>query len=300
VATVEGVAPPRGWRVWWEAARPRTLPAALAPIAVGTATAHAAGQGRPGVAALALATALALQIAANLANDVFDYERGADGEDRLGPPRATQQGWVRPESMRRAAVGCLAVAVCLGLGLVWRGGWPIALAGIASLVAALAYTGGPWPLGYHGLGDLTVFIFFGLVGVVGSHYVQALSPSSAAFAAAIPVGLLATAILAVNNLRDIDADRRAGKHTLAVRMGPLWTRRYYMALVAGAPVSVVAAVATETLSPGALLSLALVPALIGLARAGRHLANAELNALLAATARYGTLFCLALAVGVAA
>lgn len=249
---------------------------------------------------MALATALALQVGANLANDVFDFERGADGEDRLGPPRATQQGWVRPQSMRRAAVACLAVAACLGLGLVWRGGGPIALAGIASLTAALAYTGGPWPLGYHGLGDLTVFVFFGLVGVVGSHYVQALSPSGAAFAAAIPVGLLATAILAVNNLRDLDADRRTGKRTLAVRMGPLWTRRYYVALLAGAPCVVVAGVAAGTLPAGALLSLALVPALAGLARAVGRSAGAELNALLAATARYGTLFCLALALGVAA
>jgi 1,4-dihydroxy-2-naphthoate octaprenyltransferase len=216
---------------WLLAARPRTLVAGLVPIAVGSAIAASQGVSRPGVAALAALTALLLQITANLANDVFDFERGADDTDRLGPARAVATGLLTPAAVRRATLVCAAAAAVAGLGLVWIGGWPIAIAGAASLVAAIAYTGGPWPLGYHGLGDLCTFLFFGVVGVAGSYYVQAGELSGLALAASIPVGCLVTAILVVNNVRDLDSDARVGKRTLAVRMGRRATRVYYATLL---------------------------------------------------------------------
>ncbi len=287
----------RSLGVWLQAARLRTLPAAVAPIAVGSAVAVREGVAHAPAAGLALLTALLLQVAANFANDVFDFERGADTEKRLGPPRATQQGWVSPGAMRKATFAVLALAAISGLALVVRGGWPVAAAGALSLLAAAAYTGGPYPLGYHGLGDAAVFVFFGLVGVVGSHYVQALSPSGAALTAAVPVGLLATAILAVNNLRDIETDRRAGKHTLAVRMGARATRGYYAALVLGAPLAVAGAVAAGVLPPAALLCLAVAPWLLALAGRVARSEGRALNPCLAATARLGLVFGLLLSLG---
>jgi 1,4-dihydroxy-2-naphthoate octaprenyltransferase len=296
----EGPASPPAWRAWLAAARPRTLPAALAPIAVGTATAAREGAFDAVVAVLCLATALLLQLAANLANDVFDFERGADGDGRLGPPRATQQGWIAPAAMRRATALALAAAAASGLALVARGGWPLGLAGAASVAAALAYTGGPWPLGYRGLGDLLVFVFFGLVGVVGSHFAHALTAPPVAWAAAVPVGALATAILVVNNLRDLEGDARVGKRTLAVRLGARATRVYYAGLLAAAPLAVGAAVAAGVLPPGALVALACVPALVRLARELARTEGAALNPLLARTARISAGFGLLLAAGIAA
>lgn len=281
------------------AIRPRTLPAALAPIAVGTGVAWHEGAVHAPTAGLALGTALLLQVSANLANDVFDFERGADSDDRLGPPRATQRGWVSASTMRHATFLMLGLAALAGLGLVARGGWPIALAGVASLTAAIAYTGGPWPLGYHGLGDLLVFLFFGIVGVVGTHYVQALTFSPVALAAALPVGMLATAILAVNNLRDLETDRKAGKRTLAVRMGSAVTRGYYALLVLGAPVAVVLATALGALPAGALATLLVVPTLASLVGKLRDAEGPALNPVLGATAQRGTLFSLVLAAGLA-
>jgi len=295
---VAAVAPAR-LAVWWDAARPRTLPAAVAPVAVGTAVAVHEGAWHAGTAALALAVALLLQVGANLANDVFDFERGADGAGRVGPPRATQQGWVSPAAMRRATAGVLGAAALLGLLLVARGGWPLGVAGALALAAAVLYTGGPWPLGYHGLGDPLVFVFFGVVGVAGSHYVQAGHVSGAALAASVPVGLLAVAILAVNNLRDIEPDRRAGKRTLAVRLGDAATRAYVTALLLAAPVAGVAACAAGWLPPASLLCLGAAPVLAWLAGRIRRSRGAQLNARLAETARVGAGFALLLALGIA-
>src|SRR5690349_9795294 len=157
---------PVGWRVWWLAIRPRTLPAAIGPIAVGTAIAIDQDGFHLPSALAALAVALLLQIAANLANDLFDFKRGADVA-RVGPTRVTQSGLVSPRAMMTATALVLVLALLAGLELVWRGGWPVLALGIAALLAAVAYTGGPFPLGYHGLGDLFVFVFFGLVGVAG-------------------------------------------------------------------------------------------------------------------------------------
>jgi 1,4-dihydroxy-2-naphthoate octaprenyltransferase len=286
---------------WLAAARPRTLLAALAPIAVGTAVAAAEGGARPGIAAFALVTALALQIAANFANDLFDFEKGADTEERRGPPRALQSGWLDAREMRRGIALALALATLSGLALVAAGGWPIAVAGALSLAAALAYTGGPWPLGYHGLGDACVFLFFGVVGVVGSHYVQAGALSLLAFAASLPVGLLVTAILVVNNLRDIASDARAGKLTLAVRMGERATRAYYAALLAVAFAVPVALAASRRISPAALLPLVTLPLALRLTReVARAADGASWNAALSGTARLAALFALLFAAGIAA
>lgn len=286
---------------WLAAARPRTLLAALAPIAVGTAVARAEGAMRPGIAALALVTALALQIAANFANDLFDFEKGADTEERRGPPRALQSGWLDAREMRAGIALALGLASACGLGLVAAGGWPIAVAGVLSLAAALAYTGGPWPLGYHGLGDACVFVFFGVVGVVGSDYVQSGAVSRLALAASLPVGWLVTAILVVNNLRDLDTDSRVGKRTLAVRMGPRATRAYYAALLALAFAVPVALAASGSISRLALLPLVTLPLALRLTREIRHATDgSSFNAALAGTARLAALFALLFAAGIAA
>jgi 1,4-dihydroxy-2-naphthoate octaprenyltransferase len=217
--------------VWLQAARPKTLAAAAAPAVVGSAVALAEGIFRPGPAAAALAGALLLQVGSNLANDVFDFHRGADAGERMGPLRITQAGLRSPAQVKAAMAVVFGLAALIGLYLAQTGGWPILIVGLLSILAAVAYTGGPFPLGYHGLGDLFVFIFFGLVAVCGTYYVQAGRVSVLAWWSAVPVGLLATAILVVNNLRDIESDRAAGKRTLAVRLGPQGARAEYLLLV---------------------------------------------------------------------
>jgi 1,4-dihydroxy-2-naphthoate octaprenyltransferase len=195
---------------------------AVAPVVVGTAVAVSAGQARLGPAVAAGLGALCLQLASNLANDLFDFERGADGADRIGPARASQLGLLDSTEMWRGMALVLGVSVLIGLYLWAVAGWPVVAVGIVSILAALAYTGGPWPFGYKGLGDPAVFFFFGVVAVTGTYYVQALAWSTDAFLVSWPVGALATAILVVNNVRDIDSDTRADKRTLAVR----WGRRF--------------------------------------------------------------------------
>jgi len=211
-----------GLQAWLLAARPRTLPVAVAPVLVGTALAIAEGSARALPAAAALLGALLLQIGANFANDLFDAEKGADGDDRIGPPRAMQLGLVSAGQMRFAIACSFGAAALVGSYLVFVGGWPIVAIGLASI---------PFAFGYRGLGDVAVFIFFGPVAVAGSHYVQALSLSGLALAASLPIGALAAAILVVNNLRDIDSDARVGKRTLAVRIGARATRIEYAGLL---------------------------------------------------------------------
>lgn len=288
-------------RAWWLAARPATLPASLVPVAVGTAVAVAEGRARALPALAALATALALQIGANLANDVHDFERGADTDARRGPTRATQAGWIAPAAMRRAAIGAFAAAALCGAPLVYWGGWPIALLGVLAIAAGWLYTGGPAPLGYHGLGDLLVFVFFGLVGVAGTHYVQVGALSALALAASLPVACLATAILVVNNLRDIETDRAAGKRTLAVRLGPGVTRRYYALLLAAGFAVPLGLWLGGRAGPLVLLPLLTAPVAWRLARGVADAsADAGLNAALADTARLEARFGLLLAVGILA
>ena len=272
----------------------------MAPILLGTAFAASDDAARALPALLACATALLLQLGANLANDVFDFERGADGADRLGPPRAVQSGLVSARAMRRATAAVFALAALCGLGLVAEGGWPVALAGALSLAAGLAYTGGPFPLAYHGLGDLAVLVFFGPVAVGGSHFVQAGTLPAAVLVASLVPGLLAAAILVVNNLRDIASDARAGKRTLAVRLGAASTRRGYALLLALAAAVPVAAVALGLLATPALLPLVLAPWAVRLARRVAREEGPALNDVLAATARLQAVATVLLAAGVLA
>jgi 1,4-dihydroxy-2-naphthoate octaprenyltransferase len=224
---------PRGLRVWLLAARPATLPAAVVPVIVGTAAAlHGQNQFQPGPFIAALVAALLIQIGTNFANDVFDFRRGADTPDRLGPPRVTQTGLVTPKQVLNATYLTFALAALIGIYLVLEGGWFILLIGALSIVAGLAYTGGPFPYGYHALGDLLCFIFFGVLGVIGSAYLQTHTVTPLALTASIPTGCLVTTILVVNNLRDIDTDRQVGKTTLAVLLGRGGTRAEYTILLA--------------------------------------------------------------------
>jgi 1,4-dihydroxy-2-naphthoate polyprenyltransferase len=220
-------------RIWLMAARPRTLPAAIAPVFVGTAAAvdRAGELPRLGAFLAALIGSIFIQIGTNLANDYSDAKRGADTVDRLGPVRVTASGLVAPRSVLVATWIAFGVAVAAGIYLATVAGWVIIAVGIASILAGVLYTGGPRPYGYEGLGELFVFLFFGLVAVNGSYYVQLEELDWFPFGLSISVGCLATAILVVNNVRDIDTDRRAGKRTIAVRVGREATRRFYVALI---------------------------------------------------------------------
>jgi 1,4-dihydroxy-2-naphthoate octaprenyltransferase len=223
-------------RIWLMAARPRTLPAAIAPVLVGTAVAIQEHGDLPRVAAFiaALIGSIFIQIGTNLANDYSDAKRGADTVDRLGPVRVTAAGLVAPRSVLIATWLAFGIAVAAGIYLATVAGWLIIAVGAASIAAGVLYTGGPRPYGYAGLGELFVFLFFGLVAVNGSYYVQLERLDWLPFGLSVAVGCLVTAILVVNNVRDVDTDRRAGKRTLAVRLGRDGARRLYLTLVGGA------------------------------------------------------------------
>jgi len=289
--------PPSGLRLWWLAARPRTLPLALAPVVVGSAVAQQTGQAQLFPALAAGLGALALQVGANFANDVFDAERGADTDARIGPPRAVQMGWVSTRRMHVATALALAIATLVGLYLVAVAGWPVALAGLLSIGAALAYTGGPWPLGYHGLGEVTVFLFFGVVAVCGSCFVQTGEIPPQALLASVPVGALAAAVLVVNNLRDVDEDRKSGKRTLAVRWGRCGARREYAALL-GVSYASLAALWMQASDPAVLLPLLVLPRAFRLwSLLGQHDDGPTLNTALARTAQFSLSFSLLMALG---
>lgn len=286
-------------RAWWLAARPRTLGVGAAPVLVGTALAWLHGSARAAPAFAALVAALLIQIGTNLANDAFDHERGADGPDRVGPARASQLGWLTPSQLKRATAGVLGAAALAGVYLASVGGWPIIAIGVVSLAAAVAYTGGPWPLGYHGLGDLAVFVFFGAVAVCGTFYVQTLALTPVALASSIPVGALATAVLVVNNLRDLETDRRAGKRTLAVRLGRRGTVGEYAVLML-VPYALLPVLAPHLGWPVALPVLSLPSATSLIRRVMRTPSGPALNAALAETARLCLVWAVLFAVGVVA
>ncbi|MGA1845222.1 MAG: 1,4-dihydroxy-2-naphthoate polyprenyltransferase [bacterium] len=216
------------------ASRPKTLWAALSPVIIGTALAFADGALHLPSALAAAFGAIMIQIGTNLSNDYFDYLKGADQADRLGPKRVTQAGLIKPKAVKRGFMLVYGLAFAAGLYLTWRGGWPILVLCILSIASGILYTAGPFPLGYHGLGDLFVLIFFGLVAVGGTYYVQALRITRQVMIAGIAPGLMSTAILTVNNLRDIDTDRKAGKRTLAVRFGKRFARMEYLMSILGA------------------------------------------------------------------
>ena len=245
-----------GLRIWVMAARPRTLPAAVAPVLVGTAAAAEVSRDfRVGPFLAALVGSVFIQIGTNLANDYSDAKRGADTAERLGPVRVTSAGLVAPRRVLAATWVAFAVAVVAGIYLATVAGPVILAVGAVSIMAGVLYTGGPRPYGYAGLGELFVFLFFGLVAVNGSYFVQLEELDWLPFALSIPVGCLATAILVVNNLRDIDTDRRAGKTTLAVRLGRPATRRLYVWLLMIAFLAIPVAVVVADAPTWSLLGL---------------------------------------------
>jgi 1,4-dihydroxy-2-naphthoate polyprenyltransferase len=286
-------------RIWVMAARLRTLPAAIAPVLVGTALAGTEDRFRVGAFVAALLGAVFIQVGTNLSNDYSDARRGADTEDRLGPVRVTAGGLVPPRQVLMATYITFGLAVLCGAYLVYVAG-PLLLAiGAASILAGVLYTGGPRPYGYEGLGEVFVFLFFGIVAVAGSYFVQQEKLEWEAFALAVPVGLLAAAILVVNNVRDIETDRRAGKRTLAVRLGRPRTRTLYSAMLLVADVALIPV--ALALSAWVLLPILTVPLAARLARTVRaHVDGPTLNAALARTGMLQLAFCVLLSVGILA
>lgn len=286
-------------RLWALAARPRTLPAAVAPVLVGTALAIDYDQFKLLAFLAALIGSIFIQIGTNLSNDYSDARRGADTEDRLGPVRVTAGGLMPP---RRVLVGtyvAFGIAVLAGIYLAAITGPELILVGIASIAAGVLYTGGPRPYGYEGLGELFVFLFFGVVAVVGSYYVQAQQLPWEAFALSVPVGLLASAILVVNNIRDADTDRRAGKRTLAVRLGRARARQLFAAMLAVSYLTVIVIPLAGGLSWWILLPLLTLPLVLPLWRTvAERTDGPSLNGALADTGRLLGLFSLLLAVGI--
>jgi 1,4-dihydroxy-2-naphthoate octaprenyltransferase len=287
-----------GRRVWWTAIRPRTLSIAVAPVLLGTALAWADGSVRHWPALLAaLACALLIQIGTNLHNDVIDFERGNDRPDRVGPLRVTAAGWVSASTMHRATAWSYGLAVVIGCYLVNLGGWPILLAGVSSLLAGWSYSGGSRPVSHTALGELFVLVFFGLVAVSGSHWLQSGAPSLDALLCGSALGLPAAAVLLVNNYRDLEGDLRSGRRTLAARLGQTGSRSAYFVMML-LPYALALLLAARG-HLGALLALLALPHSIQLTQRLRPDASAaSLNVLLAATAKVGLILALLLAIGV--
>jgi 1,4-dihydroxy-2-naphthoate octaprenyltransferase len=288
-------------RIWLMAARVRTLPASIAPVLVGTSLAVQVGVFRPGAFVAALLGSILIQVGTNLANDYSDARRGADAEDRVGPVRVTAGGLVPPRQVLIATYVTFGLAVLCGLYLVFVAGIELLIVGIASIAAGVLYTGGPKPYGYEGLGEVFVFLFFGVVAVAGSAFAQLESWPWEAFVLAVPVGLLAAAILVVNNIRDMDSDRRAGKRTLAVRLGRERGRLIYALMVYGAYVVAPLPWLAGSLSPWLLAPWLTLPLAVRLVRTVReHADGPTLNEVLAQTGMLQLAFCLLLSAGVLA
>jgi 1,4-dihydroxy-2-naphthoate octaprenyltransferase len=287
-----------GMRIWLMAARIRTLPAAVAPVLVGTALAGFQGVFHPLRFIAALIGAIFIQVGTNLSNDYSDARRGADSEDRLGPVRVTAGGLVPPRQVLVATYVSFGIAVLAGGYLVAVAGWQLLLVGAASILAGVLYTGGPRPYGYEGLGEVFVFLFFGIVAVAGSYFVQVKHVSWEAFALAVPVGLLAASILVVNNYRDVDTDRRAGKRTLAVRLGRERTRVLFAAMVYLAYLTTPVTWLFGPLKPWVLLPWLTIPIAAPIVRTVRNRTDgASLNGALAQTGMVQLAFCTLLAAG---
>ena len=253
-------------QAWLMASRPRTLPAAVSPVLVGSAMAFSVGRFRAGPALAALLGALCIQIGANFANDYMDFQKGADAKGRLGPTRVTTAGLISLRAIQAGTLAVFGLAVVCGVYLAWQAGWPVIVIGLLSILSALAYTGGPYPLGYNGLGEVFVFLFFGLAAVGGTYFVQAGSYTPAVLAASLPVGLIVMAILVVNNLRDIPTDRESGKRTTAVRFGEAWTRGEYILMLAAAYVVPLVMAISRLTTPWVLLSWLSLPTAFDLVR----------------------------------
>ena len=278
------------WQAWGLAIRPRTLPAAAAGVVMGGALAWRDGFFRLDATLVCLFAALLLQIGSNLANDVFDFERGTDTPERLGPTRVTQAGLLTPAQVKFGMGIVFMLSAFLGLYLAWLGGWPIIIIGIAAIISAIAYTGGPLPLGYYGLGDIFVFIFFGLASVAGTYSVQAGRVSSAAWWMTIPPGLIITAILVVNNLRDIENDRKASKHTLAVMFGEKFAKAEYVICMLAAYLVLPLAAWMNIIPWMSLLAWASLPVAFRATRTVFSQKGRPLNAALASTGQTAFVF----------
>jgi 1,4-dihydroxy-2-naphthoate polyprenyltransferase len=288
-------------RIWVMAARVRTLPAAVAPVLVGTSLALGADHFDPLAFVAALLGAIFIQVGTNLSNDYSDARRGADTEDRLGPVRVTAGGLVPPRQVLLATYATFGLAVACGAYLVAVAGPELLAVGAASILAGVLYTGGPRPYGYEGLGEVFVFLFFGLVAVVGSYFVQIQSLPWEAFVCAVPVGLLASAILVVNNVRDIESDRRARKRTLAVRLGRARTRNLYTAMLAGAYVVAPLPWAFGSMDAWLWLPWATIPLAMEVNAVVRTRSDGpSLNAALARTGATQLLFCVLFSAGILA
>ena len=292
---------PSALRIWLMAARPRTLPAAVAPVLVGTSLAATQGTFKPLTFIAAMLGALFIQVGTNLSNDYSDARRGADTEDRLGPVRVTAGGLVPPRQVLIATYIAFGAAVLAGVYLIATAGWVLLLVGAASILAGVLYTGGPRPYGYEGLGEVFVFLFFGVVAVAGSFYAQTEELAWEAFVLAIPVGLLAAAILVVNNVRDLETDRRAGKRTLAVRLGRERARALFVGMVVLAFVTAPLPWILGSLSPWLFLSWLAIPLavpVIGVVRTRTD--GPSLNGALAKTGMLQLVFCTLLSIGLLA
>ena len=288
-------------RAWILAARPATLPAAAVPVIVGAAAAMSDGaKFRGAVFIMTMICALLIQIGTNFANDYSDFARGADTEARLGPVRVTQSGLIDQGSIKRGIIVAFGLAVLIGGYLVYVGGWPIVAIGVLSILSGLAYTGGPYPLGYHGLGDIFVFVFFGVIAVTGTAYLQSGHWSELPFLLSIPIGLLVTNILVVNNLRDLPTDIAAGKRTLATRIGDRATRAQYALFTIGAYAVPLVIGLTDPARRMIMLPLVSLPlALRRVLVVMRGASGRDLNPILKRTARLLLLFGSLLAVGAA-
>jgi 1,4-dihydroxy-2-naphthoate polyprenyltransferase len=289
--------------IWFMAARPRTLPAAVAPVLVGTALAATEGTFRPLTFVAAMLGSVFIQVGTNLSNDYSDARRGADTEDRLGPVRVTAGGLVPPRQVLVATYVAFGLAVVAGAYLIATAGWELLLVGAASILAGVLYTGGPRPYGYEGLGEVFVFLFFGVVAVTGSYFAQTEQLTWEAFVLAVPVGLLAAAILVVNNVRDLETDRRAGKRTLAVRLGRARARGLYAAMVYAAFACALLPwlLGSEELSAWLALALLALPLAVPVVRIVRNRTDGpSLNGALARTGMLQLVFCALLSAGILA
>ncbi|MBA4421196.1 MAG: 1,4-dihydroxy-2-naphthoate polyprenyltransferase [Anaerolinea sp.] len=280
------------FQIWWLAIRPKTLPASTAGVITGTAVAVMAGKFSLLPALAALGVGLLLQIASNLANDVFDFERGTDTSERIGPMRVTQAKLLTPRQVKIGLGVVIGLAGILGIYLAWIAGWPVIIIGLAAIASAILYTGGPYPFGYHGFGDLFVFLFFGLAAVAGTYFVQAHEVSIAAWCMAVPVGLIVVDLLVVNNLRDIHNDKKGGKNTLAVRMGAKNTRINYVVWMLIAYGIMPALVIARVLPLLSILTWLSIPAAWSVTRKVMTLEGKALNPALAGTSQLALIFAL--------
>lgn len=290
---------PGSVRAWVLAARPATLTAAFAPVAVGTACAWRVNAFRWDAALAALFGAFLIQIATNFANDMYDFQKGADTKERLGPVRAAQAGLLTVAQLRRGIVSTFALALVVGLYLTWVAGPAVVVIGLSSIAAGLAYTGGPFPLAYNGLGDLFVMLFFGFVAVCGTAFVQALYVPEIAWLASVPIGALATAILAVNNVRDFEGDATAGKRTVVVRFGRQGGVREYALLLLIAYATPIVMLVLGSTSAWVCLPLLTVPWGLQLSRSVSRDKGTALNRTLAGTAKLLSVYGILFAIGIA-